>query len=118
MLGLQGREMHKSLLIPDAMICLLWKAECVEMRLLGLGRGQRKRSKRNLAGALLHSGRDRWKRAEFRIPPGIPGRSEQHQYLAGGLLHLDLVSLLVSLMSNKDELLAGAVGGISNRFHR
>ncbi|GHO79286.1 hypothetical protein KSD_70570 [Ktedonobacter sp. SOSP1-85] len=31
---------------------------------------------------------------------------------------LDLVSLLVSLMSNKDELLAGAVGGISNRFHR
>src|SRR5205823_4836815 len=29
----------------------------------------------------------RWKRAEFRIPPGSPGRSERHQYLAGGLLH-------------------------------
>jgi hypothetical protein len=35
----------------------------------------------------LGSGRDRWKRAEFRKPPGILGRSEQHQYLAGGLLH-------------------------------
>ena len=34
----------------------LWKAECVEMRLLGLGRGQRRRAERNLAGALLHLG--------------------------------------------------------------
>ncbi len=31
---------------------------------------------------------DRWKRAEFRKPLGMPGRSEQHQYLAGGLLHV------------------------------
>jgi hypothetical protein len=36
--------MRKSLLIPDALICLLWKAVCVETRLYSLGRGQRKRA--------------------------------------------------------------------------
>src|SRR6266700_4408749 len=59
----QGRVMRQSSLIPKAMTCFLWKAECVEMRLLGLGRGQQKRSERNLAGALLRSGRGGGKRA-------------------------------------------------------
>ncbi len=46
--------MRKSLLIPDAMICSLWKAVCVEMRPYRLGRGQRKRAEKYLASALLH----------------------------------------------------------------
>ena len=69
--GLQGRAMHKTLLIPDAMAGFLWKAVCSETGLYSLGRGQQKRSERNLAGALLHSGRGRWKRAALMIPPGL-----------------------------------------------
>src|SRR5258708_155619 len=48
--------MRKSLLIPDAMICFLWKAVCSETGLYSLGRGQRRRAVKYLAGALLHSG--------------------------------------------------------------
>ncbi len=46
--------MRQSLLIPKAMTGVLWKAECVEMRLPGLGRGQQRRAEKYLAGALLH----------------------------------------------------------------
>jgi len=49
--------MRQSLLTPDAMIGLLWKAVCVEMRLYSLGRGQQRRAEKYLAGALLHLGR-------------------------------------------------------------
>ncbi len=37
--GLQGRTMRKSLLIPNAMMCPLWKAVCSETSLHSLGRG-------------------------------------------------------------------------------
>jgi len=60
--GLVGHAMCKSSLIPQAMEIFLWKAVCSETGLYRLGRGQQKRSERNLAGALLHSGRDGWKR--------------------------------------------------------
>ena len=64
--------MRQSLLIPKAMTGVLWKAECVEMRLLGLGRGQQRRAEKYLAGALLHSeegGGKRAARAAPRQPP-------------------------------------------------
>jgi hypothetical protein len=37
--GLQGRTMRKSLLIPNALMCPLWKAVCSETSLHRLGRG-------------------------------------------------------------------------------
>ena len=46
--------MCKSSLIPQTMEMFLWKAVCSETGLYRLGRGQQKRSERNLAGALLH----------------------------------------------------------------
>ncbi len=56
--------MCKSSLIPQAMEMFLWKAVCSETGLYRLGRGQQKRSERNLAGALLHSGQGRRKRTD------------------------------------------------------
>ncbi len=47
--------MHKSFLILSAMKWVLWKAVCSETGPYRLRRGQRKRSERNLVGALLHS---------------------------------------------------------------
>jgi hypothetical protein len=53
--GLRGRAMHKSSLSPTGLGLLLWKATCRETCPCRLGRGQRKRAGRHLAGALLHS---------------------------------------------------------------
>lgn len=46
--------MRKPLFIPDAMVGVHWKAVCSETGLYSLGRGQRKRAAKYLAGALLH----------------------------------------------------------------
>ena len=73
---LAGCEMHKSFLILFAMRCFLWKAVCSETGLYRLGRGQRKRAGKHLAGALLHLGRGRWKRAAFLI---LPARGILHR---------------------------------------
>src|SRR5258707_15131832 len=62
---LAGCEMHKSFLFLFAMRCFLWKAVCSETGLYRLGRGQQKRSERNLAGALLHSEGGGRKRASY-----------------------------------------------------
>ena len=47
--------MHKSSLSPTGLGLLLWKATCRETCPCRLGRGQRKRAGKHLAGALLHS---------------------------------------------------------------
>ena len=41
---LGGREMRKSFLILNSQRCFLWKAECIERCLLGLGKGSWKRA--------------------------------------------------------------------------
>jgi hypothetical protein len=81
--------MHKSSLNPTCPGTFLWKATCRETCPCRLGRGQRKRSERNLAGALLHLGRGRWKRADAS------------QYLAGGLLHKNVQEKLKDLLDRK-----------------
>jgi len=91
--------MRKSLLIPNAMICVLWKAVCSETGLYSLGRGQRRRAGKYLAGALLHvdAGKERkllpmHTRAKAPLP--IRTKGLKPQYLAGRLLHCNLVTHL------------------------
>src|SRR6266566_6643303 len=62
--------MRKSLLIPDAMICLLWKAVCVEMRLYSLRRGQRKRAAKAPRRCPTSFGGGRSKKGCLSILPG------------------------------------------------
>ena len=59
--GLAGREMRKTFLSPKAMMCILWKAVCSETGQYSLGRGQRNRAARHLAGVLLHSEGRGWR---------------------------------------------------------
>ncbi len=82
--------MRKTLLTPEAMICVLWKAVCVEMRLYSLRRGQQKSSVRNLAGALLHLEGGSWKRVSHgtslaAYPTTSLTRPTSHSQRAGSL---------------------------------
>src|SRR5947209_12782276 len=78
---LAGCEMHKSFLILFAMRCFLWKAVCSETSPYRLGRGQQKRSERNLAGALLHLVGGQWKRA-IAAPRQWPTQLQERARLA------------------------------------
>ena|SRR2546423_138121 len=79
--GLRGRAMHKSSLSPTGLGLLLWKATCRETCPCRLGRGQRKRTGRHLAGALLHLGEGGRKRAAtMRYLVGLPSYKMQEKW--------------------------------------
>jgi hypothetical protein len=63
---LGGREMRKSFLILNSQRCFLWKAECIERCLLGLGKGSWKRADDQSKGTgtvrFNHSRQPFWKR--------------------------------------------------------
>jgi len=110
---LAGCEMHKSFLILFAMRCFLWKAVCSETGLYRLGRGQQKRSERNLAGALLHSGRGGWKRAVFLILAGRDSLTRQVRTVGGTSLATYFIKVVGEAPTGRSRRLIVTEHGIS-----